>query len=57
MYSNHRPMVPQQQLNSRLIELLDAVKSEFDNVTQEAGMFKMHKDEYEHKSRREINKC
>ncbi len=50
-------MVPQQQLNSRLIELLDAVKSEFDNVTQEAGMFKMHKDEYEHKSRREINKC
>ena len=46
---NHRPMVPPTQ--NRLIELLDAVRAEFDQLTQEAIMCKSQRDEFEHKSK------
>lgn len=46
---NHRPMVPTTQ--SRLIELLDAVRAEFDQLAQEAIMVKNQRDEYELKSK------
>lgn len=35
--------------SSRLGELLDAVRSEFDNIAQEVMAFRNHKDDYEHK--------
>jgi glucose repression regulatory protein TUP1 len=35
---------------SRLIELLDAVKSEYDQLAQEVIICKNQRDEYEHKS-------
>jgi glucose repression regulatory protein TUP1 len=38
-------------MGSRLAELLDAVKAEFENVTQEASAYKNYKDDYEHKSK------
>lgn len=31
----------------RLTELLDAVKHEFDTVTSEASVYRMHKDEFD----------
>lgn len=37
--------------SGRLVEMLDAIKVEFDNVTQEASAYKNYKDDYEHKSR------
>ncbi|KAI9318807.1 WD40-repeat-containing domain protein [Dichotomocladium elegans] len=45
---NHRPMVPPTQ--SRLVELLDAVRAEFDQIAQDAIICKTQRDEYEHKS-------
>ncbi|BFZ62391.1 proteinral transcription repressor [Saitoella coloradoensis] len=48
IYNHGRPMVPP-ALTNRLSELLDAIKNEFDSITQEASVFKMHKDDYEHK--------
>lgn len=42
-------MVPTTQ--SRLIELLDAVRAEFDQLAQEAIMVKNQRDEYELKSK------
>ena len=44
----YRPLVPP-ALNSRVVELLDAVKNEFDTIGQEVSVFKMHKDDYDHK--------
>ncbi|CDH51017.1 wd-repeat protein [Lichtheimia corymbifera JMRC:FSU:9682] len=49
---NHRPMVPTTQ--SRLIELLDAVRAEFDQLAQEAIMVKNQRDEYELKMNSQI---
>ncbi|KAI8146654.1 WD40-repeat-containing domain protein [Fennellomyces sp. T-0311] len=49
---NHRPMVPPTQ--NRLIELLDAVRAEFDQLTQEAIMCKNQRDEFEHKMNSQI---
>lgn len=45
---NHRAMVPATQ--SRLLELLDAVRAEFDQLAQEAVLCKSQRDEYEIKS-------
>ena len=45
---NHRPMGP--PTPSRLIELLDAVKNEYDQLAQEVIVCKNQRDEYEHKS-------
>ncbi|CAN6661374.1 general transcriptional corepressor Tup1p [Trichomonascus vanleenenianus] len=33
----------------RLNELLDGIKQEFDNMTNEASVYRMHKDEFDHK--------
>lgn len=44
---NHRPMVPTNQ--TRLLELLEAVKVEYDQLSQEAQITKSQRDEYEHK--------
>ncbi|KAI8376477.1 WD40-repeat-containing domain protein [Radiomyces spectabilis] len=49
---NHRPIVP--PTPSRLIELLDAVKSEFDQLAQEAMVCKSQRDEFEHKMNSQI---
>ncbi|CEP08672.1 hypothetical protein [Parasitella parasitica] len=49
---NHRPMGP--PTPSRLIELLDAVKGEYDQLAQEMIVCKSQRDEYEHKMNNQI---
>ncbi|KAL0075532.1 hypothetical protein J3Q64DRAFT_1775489 [Phycomyces blakesleeanus] len=49
---NHRPMVPPTQ--GRLIELLDAVKAEFDQLTQDVVTVKAQRDDFEHKMNNQI---
>ncbi|KAI8977480.1 WD40-repeat-containing domain protein [Mycotypha africana] len=49
---NHRPMIPTNQ--SRLLELLDAVKAEYDQLTQDVQVTKSQRDEYEHKVNSQI---
>ncbi|KAG2204581.1 hypothetical protein INT47_012640 [Mucor saturninus] len=49
---NHRPMGP--PTPSRLIELLDAVKGEYDQLAQEVIVCKSQRDEYEHKMNNQI---
>ncbi|KAI7869368.1 WD40-repeat-containing domain protein, partial [Spinellus fusiger] len=44
---NHRPMVPPQQ--SRIMEVLEAIRAEFDKVSQDIYLYKGEKDEFEHK--------
>lgn len=44
---NHRPMVPANQ--TRLLELLEAIKVEYDQLSQDAQIAKSQRDEYEHK--------
>jgi glucose repression regulatory protein TUP1 len=44
---NHRPMIQANQ--TRLLELLDAIKVEYDQLVQDAQMTKNQRDEYEHK--------
>ncbi|KAI9015889.1 WD40-repeat-containing domain protein [Phycomyces nitens] len=44
---NHRPMVPTPQ--NRIIEVLDAIRAEFDKMTQDIYLYKSEKDEFEHK--------
>lgn len=46
---NHRPMVPAPQ--TRLVELLDAVRSEMEQLTQELYVAKNQRDDFEHKSK------
>lgn len=50
---NHRPMVP--PTSSRLVELLDTVKNEYDQLAQEVMAFKNQRDEYEHKGKQIYN--
>jgi len=49
---NHRPVVPPAQ--SRIVELLEAIKGEFDQLTQEALTCRSQRDEYEHKMNSQI---
>ncbi|KAI8883399.1 WD40 repeat-like protein [Backusella circina FSU 941] len=49
---NHRPMGA--PTPNRLIELLDAVKSEYDQLAQEVIICKNQRDEYEHKMNSQI---
>ncbi|ORX88725.1 WD40 repeat-like protein [Basidiobolus meristosporus CBS 931.73] len=51
---NHRPMVPA-GAGSRIPELLDALKVEFEQVNQDVSMFKMQRDEFEHKISAQLN--
>jgi len=46
---NHRQLVPGAGGSNRANELLDLLKQEFDNVQQEAAMYKMQRDDLEHK--------
>lgn len=46
---NHRPMGP--PASNRLMELLDAIKAEYDQLAQEVAVCKNQRDEYEHKSK------
>ena len=46
---NHRQIVPGAGGSNRANELLDLLKQEFDNVQQEAAMYKMQRDDLEHK--------
>lgn len=47
---NHRPMVPA-GISGRVSELLEAIKAEFDSITQDTSVYKLQRDEFEHKSR------
>ncbi|SAM09359.1 hypothetical protein [Absidia glauca] len=49
---NHRPMVPSPA--NRFVEMLDSIRSEFDQLTQEAFMCKSQRDEFEHKMNSQI---
>ena len=40
-------MVP--AMGGRVAELLEGIKSEVDNMTQDLAMYKMHRDDLEHK--------
>jgi glucose repression regulatory protein TUP1 len=43
---NHRQI----NASSRLNELLDAIRVEFENVSQDTSMLKIQRDDFEHKS-------
>ncbi|KAG0172658.1 general transcription repressor [Apophysomyces sp. BC1015] len=49
---NHRPMVPAPQ--NRIVEMLDAIRAEFDQLTQEVYMCKGQRDDFEHKMNQQI---
>ncbi len=44
---NHQSMVPTSQ--TRLLQLLDAIKIEYDQLAQDVKIQKSQRDEYEHK--------
>lgn len=46
---NHRPMMPAVQ--SRIVEMLDAIRVEFDQLAQEAYVCKSQRDDFELKSK------
>lgn len=47
---NHRAMVPAPH-SARILELLDSIRAEFDQLTQEAFVCKSQRDEFENKSK------
>ncbi|ORZ20762.1 WD40-repeat-containing domain protein [Absidia repens] len=49
---NHRPMVPAP--SSRFVEMLDSIRNEFDQLTQEAYICKSQRDDFEHKMNSQI---
>ncbi|KAI8329507.1 WD40-repeat-containing domain protein [Chlamydoabsidia padenii] len=49
---NHRPMVPSPV--NRFVEMLDSIRNEFDQLTQEAFICKSQRDEFEHKMNSQI---
>ncbi|KAG2186264.1 hypothetical protein INT43_002702 [Umbelopsis isabellina] len=49
---NHRPMAPPAQ--SRIVELLEAIRAEFDQLSQEAMICKSQRDDLEHKINAQI---
>lgn len=52
---NHRQVGPPNGTPARLIELLDAMKAELENYNQDAAVFKIQRDEFEHKINAQIN--
>ncbi|KAJ1956414.1 hypothetical protein EC988_001363 [Linderina pennispora] len=44
---NHRQMVPSAPLSSRVADLLEALRNEYDTLTQDASAMKIYKDDYE----------
>ncbi|KAJ2809052.1 general transcription repressor [Coemansia guatemalensis] len=51
---NHRQMVPSAPLSSRVTELLDSLRSEYDMLNQEASNMRLFKDEYEQRASSQI---
>lgn len=47
---NHHAMVPPPQ-SARIFEMLDTIRADFDQLTQEAYICKSQRDEYENKSK------
>ncbi|KAJ1801726.1 general transcription repressor [Coemansia sp. RSA 2399] len=52
---NHRQMVPSAPLSSRVTELLDALRGEYDSLNQEASSMRLFKDEYEQRVNSQIS--
>ncbi|KAJ2235925.1 general transcription repressor [Coemansia sp. RSA 485] len=52
---NHRQMVPSAPLSSRVTELLDALRTEYDSLNQEASNMRLFKDEYEQRISNQIS--
>ncbi|KAI8886442.1 WD40 repeat-like protein [Backusella circina FSU 941] len=50
---NHRPMVPAPQ--SRVVEMLDTIRGEFDQLAQELYVCKNQRDDFEHKMNQQIS--
>ncbi|KAI8642050.1 WD40-repeat-containing domain protein [Parasitella parasitica] len=50
---NHRPMVPAPQ--SRVVEMLDSIRGEFDQLAQELYVCKTQRDDFEHKMNQQIS--
>ena len=48
---SHRPVVPGPQ--NRIIEMLDAIRAEFDQLVRDVYMNKTEKENIEHKSKNE----
>ena len=46
---NHRQIVPATTAATRISDLLEALKTEFDNLHQETAMYKMQPDDLENK--------
>jgi glucose repression regulatory protein TUP1 len=46
---NHRPMVPAPQ--SRIVEMLETIRNEFEQLAQELYVCKTQRDDFEHKSK------
>ncbi|KAJ2799268.1 general transcription repressor, partial [Coemansia furcata] len=52
---NHRQMVPSAPLSSRVTELLDALRAEYDSLNQETSNMRMFKDEYDQRVSSQLN--
>ncbi|KAJ2355746.1 general transcription repressor, partial [Coemansia sp. RSA 2611] len=52
---NHRQMVPSAPLSSRVTELLDALRAEFDSLNQETSNMRLFKDEYDQRVSSQLN--
>ncbi|KAJ1728232.1 general transcription repressor [Coemansia biformis] len=52
---NHRQMVPSAPLSSRVTELLDALRAEYDSLTQDASSMRLYKEDYEQRVNSQIN--
>ncbi|KAI8075368.1 WD40-repeat-containing domain protein [Gilbertella persicaria] len=50
---NHRPMVPAPQ--SRVVEMLESIRGEFDQLAQELYLCKSQRDDFEHKMNQQIS--
>ncbi|CAG8517216.1 7638_t:CDS:2, partial [Ambispora gerdemannii] len=52
---NHRQIIPTPQgATNRITELFEALKSEYDNLQQEAVSYKMQRDDFEHKVQQQM---
>ncbi|KAJ2257273.1 general transcription repressor [Coemansia sp. RSA 455] len=52
---NHRQMVPSAPLSSRVTELLDALRAEYDSLNQETSNMRLFKDEYDQRVSSQLN--
>ncbi|PVU96526.1 hypothetical protein BB561_001115 [Smittium simulii] len=51
---NHRQMMPNAPVSSRVSDLLENLKSEFESISQDATSLKFHKEEYEQRITNQI---